>query len=331
MKNLFIDTNIWLSLYSFSDDDLEQFEKLKDRIGNDIRIIIPTQVKDEITRNREAKLNESFSKFEMGNLQFPTYCKSYSEYEGIRKDYINLKKRFDEWKKAIKDDIIAQNLAADSTISSFFERAGLVNCNEFVEKGALRYRIGNPPGKDNKYGDAINWECLLSAINDGEDLYFISGDKDYKSTINPGMINPFLAAEWKEKKKSKIYFYTSLLSFLNEHFSDIKLQNETKKAELIAALAESPNFITTHSLIGQLNKCMEWSQEQVEQLCRIAKDNDQVGWILLDEDVRNFYVNLLEDVVLFSAEPTIDEIWDKVKMEQPEQVAASEDDGWLFM
>ena len=30
MKYVFIDTNIWLSLYHFTNDDLTQFEKLKD-------------------------------------------------------------------------------------------------------------------------------------------------------------------------------------------------------------------------------------------------------------------------------------------------------------
>ena len=29
MKYLFLDSNIWLSLYHFSSDDLEQFAKLK--------------------------------------------------------------------------------------------------------------------------------------------------------------------------------------------------------------------------------------------------------------------------------------------------------------
>ena len=31
MKNLFIDTNIWLSLYHFTNDDLTQFQKLGKR------------------------------------------------------------------------------------------------------------------------------------------------------------------------------------------------------------------------------------------------------------------------------------------------------------
>ena len=36
MKNLFIDANIWLSLYHFTSDDLEQFGKLKSLIGTDL-------------------------------------------------------------------------------------------------------------------------------------------------------------------------------------------------------------------------------------------------------------------------------------------------------
>ena len=46
MKNLFIDSNIWLSLYHFTSDDLTQFEKLKDFLDKDIRLWIPHQVNE---------------------------------------------------------------------------------------------------------------------------------------------------------------------------------------------------------------------------------------------------------------------------------------------
>lgn len=65
MKNLFIDSNIWLSLYHFSSDDLKQFSKLKELIGTDIRLYITQQVSDEVRRNREAKLNDAFKSFEV--------------------------------------------------------------------------------------------------------------------------------------------------------------------------------------------------------------------------------------------------------------------------
>ena len=37
MKNVFIDTNIWLSLYHFTNDDLSQFEKFKNMIGSSMK------------------------------------------------------------------------------------------------------------------------------------------------------------------------------------------------------------------------------------------------------------------------------------------------------
>ena len=57
MKYLFLDSNIWLSLYHFSSDDLEQFAKLKDLLkSKDIILMIPRQVHDEVWRNRDNKL-----------------------------------------------------------------------------------------------------------------------------------------------------------------------------------------------------------------------------------------------------------------------------------
>lgn len=50
MKYVFIDTNIWLFLYHFTNDDLTQFEKLKDMLKESINLIVPKQVYDEITR-----------------------------------------------------------------------------------------------------------------------------------------------------------------------------------------------------------------------------------------------------------------------------------------
>ena len=80
MKNLFIDSNIWLSLYHFTSDDLTQFEKLKDFLDKDIRLWIPHQVYDEVLRNREAKIQDAFKKFEFSKIQYPVFCRQYDEY-----------------------------------------------------------------------------------------------------------------------------------------------------------------------------------------------------------------------------------------------------------
>lgn len=53
----------------------------------------------------------------------------------------------------------------------------------------------------NSYGDAVNWECLLENIPDGEDLYFISDDKDYYSEFCKDKFNIYLTTEWESIKK----------------------------------------------------------------------------------------------------------------------------------
>lgn len=64
MKNLFLDSQIWLDLYYFSNDDLTQFKKLKDMLGTDIRLFVTEQVKNEVKRNRENKIKAALSQFQ---------------------------------------------------------------------------------------------------------------------------------------------------------------------------------------------------------------------------------------------------------------------------
>ena len=296
MKNLFIDTNIWLSLYDFTKDDLDQFKKLKSHMGESIKLVIPKQIKYEIIRNRENKLNASMKRFSLDLPQFPVFTKGYPQYENFKSDMLKLRSDFEDWKKAIERDIAEENLPADSTILEFFVDDDLIDCDDVIELGYKRYKIGNPPGKDNKYGDAIIWEALLKNVPNGEDLYIISADKDYRSIIDNKKIHPFLEKEWSETKNSSIKFYTNLVDFLKDHATDIELKSERERQELIEALNSSENFQTTHGIIAMLNKYSSWSNQQIEDLCECAKKNTQVGQILGDYDVNRFYTGLLSDL-----------------------------------
>lgn len=296
MKNLFIDSNIWLSLYHFTNDDLAQFGKLKELIGTGIKLFVPQQVFDEVKRNRETKLKDAFKTFELKAIQYPVFCKEYAEYEQFNADYNNLIRRFQSWKRKIDEDVLQQSLPADITIKEFFETAGLLPCNSVIEKAFIRYEIGNPPGKDNKYGDAINWECLLQSVPNEEDLYIISSDKDYCSNLFDDKISPFLQDEWETRKNAKIHFYKNLVPFLNEHFRNIQLKTEQEKQEMIAKLSDSSCFESTHGIIAMMSKFSGWTDSQIEELCEIAENNTQVNWIINDEDVSKFYCNLLANV-----------------------------------
>lgn len=296
MKNVFIDTNIWLSLYHFTNDDLSQFEKLKKMIGDSINLIVPQQVYDEIIRNREVKILDALNNFKINRPSYPTFCKGYEEFEKLNSDISSVVNRFEAFKKKIKSQIKTKELPADKILHIFFSDIEKNPCESYIEKAYNRYRIGNPPGKDNKYGDAINWECLLDIIPEGKDLYFISADKDYRSLVSDGDMNPFLVHEWTKKKKSNIYFYSNLVSFLKEHVTEIQLQDEINKEQLIEDLYNSSNYKDTHGIIACLKNYSGWGKAQVEKLCEALETNPQVNRILTDSDVWDFYLTLLSNL-----------------------------------
>lgn len=293
MKNVFIDTNIWLSLYHFTNDDLTQFEKLKNMIGKSINLIIPKQVYDEIKRNRESKIMDALKNFELKEPKYPVFCKGYEKFESLRKDLCSIVNEFNSFKKKIETDITSEELPADKTLRSFFSIIDLIPCDNYVDKAYIRYGIGNPPGKDNKYGDAVNWECILDNVPSGEDLYFISADKDYRSLISDKNMNPFLLKEWEEKKESKIYFYSNLVGFLNAHVNEIQLEVETDKQKLIDNLYKSRSFASTHEVIALIKRYSGWTEQQIEKICSALVDNRQVSWIIQDPDIFNFYRSII--------------------------------------
>ena len=293
IKHLFIDSNVWLSLYHFSKNDLETFIKIKDILDKDIKLYVPRQTRDEIIRNRDTKLSESFEEFKNFEFKFPNYCRDYECFDNFNKLYNNLKSIHKEWTSKISEDIKNNTMKADKCINDVFAISGLIECDNYIEKAETRYKRGNPPGKDNKYGDAINWECLLDNVPNGSDLYFVSDDKDYKSKLNPNSFNRFLEHEWMEKKQAHVYFYTNLVSFFSDHVKSIKLQDELEKSKFIKQLIDSPNFVTTHSIIEEMKKYSGWDDSQIRDICFAFVANSQVNWIIEDEDVKSFYESIV--------------------------------------
>ena len=225
MINLFIDSNIWLSLYHFTSDDLNQFRKLKKLLNSEIKLFITEQLVNEVYRNREVKLKEALNKFEKFDLTFPVFCKGYPQYDDFYLKYRELQKAHQDWLSIINKDIIDYNLQVDKVIYDFFTRDLIIPCdNDIITRAVTRYNIGNPPGKDKSYGDAINWECLLVNVPEKEDLFIITADKDFYSIIDNKRFNHFLEADWTAKKKSSIIVFKSLVDFLDQNFNNIILK-----------------------------------------------------------------------------------------------------------
>jgi len=294
--NLFIDTNIFLSFYHFSSDDLEEIQKLSVLLDKkDVVLWLPEQVKDEFSRNRESRLGDALRKLkeQQGKAQFPQICKEYDEYEEIRKLQSETQEKLTSLINKVNEDVFRRTLKADEQITRLFSKARIdMPSDDIIRRAELRVRVGNPPGKDGSLGDAINWETLLENIEDEEDLYIITDDKDFYSVLDNHKIKDYLFDEWKDKKQAKVYCFQRLSQFFSKYYPQIKLATELEKQLSIRDLEESVSFWHTHRAIENLQGYEEFDEQQVNQIVEAFVSNPQISRIRCDEDVYSFYQNV---------------------------------------
>jgi hypothetical protein len=295
--NLFIDTNVFLSFYHLTSDDLEELNKLIVLLrGKEVKLWLPEQVRSETRRNRDNKIADALKRMKEQKLapQFPQFCKDYPEYATLRqlqRDYEDHLKRLTN---QITDDAIENRLKADGTIASLFMLAKTIPIDEAIIAAArLRCDLGNPPGKPGSLGDAINWEALLANVPADEPLYLVSDDKDYYSPLKDDRFNLFLLNEWNAAKKTPLTFYRRMSSFFSDHFPHIKLASELEKEVQIRNLAKSGSFARTHSVVAQLACRTDYTDSQIVEIVNAVLTNGQVYRIADDVDVKGFLTKLL--------------------------------------
>ncbi len=225
--------------YSFEKDRLLSLRKLLRLIKeNKIKIFICQQGHDEFFRNRENKLKETLKYIEnfKTSLNIPSFCQEIGEMIKIKEHLNQINILSETLHKKIFKEIKAKELEADKLIFEIFDNCSISPLTDvLIRKAEVRYNLGNPPGKNDSYGDAINWEFLLENVPNKEDLFFISNDRDFRSKIDDSELSDFLKQEWKNKKNSKIIYYDTIASFLKEEFSEkgiTKIQiNEEKEVQ----------------------------------------------------------------------------------------------------
>lgn len=289
---LFIDTNILLSFYALNQDDLAELNKLIEAIDKQqITLLFTDQIIDEFNRNREQRIDGAIKSLrnQTFNSQFPQLCEDYPEIDSLRESLKHYEQAHESLVTKILVDIKAKTLKADLIIQSLFSLGKqLNNSNAILDRARFRMGVGNPPGKNNSLGDAINWECLLDETPEGEDLYFITGDKDYCSALNDDEFSDFLLTEWSSKKQTKIYFYKRLSSFCKEQFPEIALASARDKEFLIRDFVNSQSIAATQIAIDKLSYYSEFNAAQVNTIVTAAISNRQVIWSLEDDRVRDF-------------------------------------------
>jgi PIN domain len=294
---LFIDTNILLSFYSLNQEDLAELSKLSDLIAQKhITLLLTDQIVDEFNRNREQRIDGAIKSIrsQTFNPQFPQLCEDYPEVDRVRESLKHYEQAHTALMNQITIDIKAKNLKADRIIQSFFTLGQKLPAHsQILDRARFRMGVGNPPGKNNSLGDAINWECLLEAIPAGEDLFFVTGDKDYCSALNDDDFSDFLQTEWFNHKQKPIHFYKRLSGFCKEQFPEIALASVRDKEFLIRDLVNSQSIGDTQKAIAKLTYYKEFTAAQVNTIVVAAISNRQVVWSMEDDLVKGFLSTLV--------------------------------------
>jgi hypothetical protein len=297
MKNVFLDTNIYLNFYHFTDEDLEELKKLSVIVNKEVRLYMTDQVYNEFKRNRENKIGAALRDFGKQIIpnQFPQICKGYPEYKELRESVKNFVIAKQKITQKLRSDVEENQLAADQIIESLFSVATFIKTDEeTIRMAAQRVSLGNPPGKANSYGDAINWELLLRTVPNEENFYFVTDDKDYYSIINEDKLSEYLGWEWEQRKKSKIFCFHRLSEYLNSEFPEIKLASDFEKKLAIDDFVSSGSFSSTKATIKRLSKYTEFSDAELRKIIDASIENNQIYWIRSDYPVKSFLTRVIE-------------------------------------
>lgn len=355
MLHLFVDTNVYLNFYHFTNDDIETIDRLISELNSGrVKLHLPQQVRDEWERNREAKLQAAAEEFKKASFQ-----------EQVPRHMHNLDLA-NAYRKAVKDAKDARNrliaeasvkakeygLEVDVKLKSLFDAAEQYPHDlEILKLGRQRAELGNPPGKPGSLGDQYNWEVLLAKLP-REDIYIVSKDGDFSSPIKGEDVNgslapnAFIKREWHDRKGKNIYVFDSIkkamtylarrteVTPLNEEVvstnqvyepvlvsvtANRSMERESEmvacvasgsfapiatpeqraaKNEAIDGLVSSNSFSMTHNFIAKLNRCHHlFEPNDVSRMFEALVDNQQINWIVTDDDVNEFYIKLLNGFI----------------------------------
>lgn len=298
-KHIFIDSNVYLRFYAYSEDDIAELEKFRalSEAGK-IELYLTEQVDDEIVRNRESEISRALEKFKTSATppQIPRFAAYLDEADDLNRAAKKLSKAKNALSEKISKDISESTLLADKIID---ELKGVSNyietTNKYLKRAVKRRRLGNPPGKPDSLGDQLNWEMLLGEVPDGSDLHIITLDKDFESKLDAGNPTSFLASEWEDRNGGELHIHKSLGKFAKKFFPEIKLPSDVQKSDAISKLVNSGTFARTHKEIERLDEVFEMiTLEEALVLFEALVENSQISWIADDEDVKEFFKKLYD-------------------------------------
>lgn len=292
---VFIDTNILLDIYHLSGPDLEELRKLKKMVENGkVELLVSSQVVDEFWRNRERVIADALKAFRESKAaaKIPNIIRIYPEAKELKATVDKANEMVKALALKAASDIENDTLKADKVIRELFSAITVGEITDDVyARASRRSSVGNPPGKKDSIGDAINWEWLLEQEIEfwDDELIIISADGDYESELTRGNPREYLLREWRDKNPGcNLKLERSLTDFLLQRFPDIQLAEEVDKITEIERLEQSSTFARTHSVVAALNKYDDFKDAEIQRMVKAYLENSQILWILGDEDVKEF-------------------------------------------
>lgn len=328
--NVFVDANILLAFYGLSPRELEELRKLVALIdAGDIVLWLPDNVLDEVERNREKVISEATKPLKESRLRvsLPELSSGLPERQQLEESLQQTQKQHSALLTAVDNAVLSRSLEADKVISQLQSKARVVQMDRSVlEKARERRERRRPPGKADSLGDAINWECLLSALPKSEDIHLVAADSDFRSPLDNTRIRDYLAVDWHRCNGGSAHLYASLGAFSKAHFPALDLATDVPKLHAISRLARSSTFAMTHVIVATLSNFDIFTPEQARMLLRAAAENSQVRWIARDDDVRILLQRVI-DAHRDHVDPSLVAVLEaEMHPPSPPDVAANDDD-----
>ena len=269
--HLFVDTNVFLDFYSYAKDDLSQLMRLIELLrAGKITLHLPSQVLNELERNRETKLKASADQFRKDSMPtaIPRHMQDYP-FAKVYQESVDaaIKARVAMINQAATE-AASRTLAADKALEELIRVAMVyLDSEEIFSRAIQRMQKGNPPGKPGSVGDQYNWEILLRYVPDKCVLHLVSKDGDFSSGLNTGHPHPFLEKEWLATKNASLHVYSELRPFLDQYVKQLKEEHERRAEQERLSEQRSIEFEEAVQQCSQTLSDLNNSIQVVKDIC----------------------------------------------------------------
>lgn len=289
---LFLDSNVYLSFFKRSSDDLQKLEAIAEYVNDGgLDLFIPDNVQIEFYKNREKVIADELKHLtsQISNkTQLPRMADGNPLTSQIHEISYSRNKLIEQLSNELKKAAESNVLPADIVIKDLFKAGRTIpTSDDILAKAKNRIELRKPPGKPGSLGDAINWECLLESCGDFE-LHVVTRDSDFQSSLNDTSFHEILLREWRARSNHPLYLHKQIGDFLRQHLPDYAL-NYDKLTEYWISQLETSIDVKLAIVACEHIEGRDLSYEQAQRII----DNPNVELIFADERIKKFYEFIL--------------------------------------